>query len=84
MLEKETYWSKWARFLHEKGATDIIITLLEGAGPLRIIASQLLYAGIPFLGASGTASQWRAFASMLEDPEKSASFISFLRGEDQS
>lgn len=82
MHEDEAYWPKWAQFLHEKGATDIVASLLEGGAPLRIIASQLVYAGIPFLGSSSTSSQWCAFANMLEDPERTASFISFLRREE--
>jgi hypothetical protein len=82
MHEDEAFWPAWAQFLHEKGVTDIIASLLEGGTPLRIIASQLMYAGIPFLGTSSTASQWRAFATMLEDPARTASFISFLRGEE--
>ncbi len=81
MLEDESFWPSWARFLHEKGATELSVTLLEGAGPLRLIASQLMYASIPFFGSSAKTQQWRALAHLLEDTEKSASFISFLHGE---
>ncbi len=81
MHEDEAFWPAWAQFLHDKGATDIIASLLEGAAPLRIIASQIMHAGIPFIGSSSTAQQWRAFANLLEDPARTASFVSFLRGE---
>ena len=80
MLEDESFWPSWARFLHEKGATELSVTLLEGAGPLRLIASQLMYASIPFFGSSKGAAV-ATLAHLLEDTEKSASFISFLHGE---
>lgn len=81
--EEEAFWPTWAQFLHDKGATEFVAALLEGAAPLRIIAVQLMYAGTPFLASGPTAQKWRAFANLLEDPVKTASFISFLRGEEK-
>jgi hypothetical protein len=84
MHEDDAFWPAWAQFLHKKGVTDIIASLLEGAAPLRIIASQLIHASTPFIGSSSaTGRQWRALAGLLEDPERTALFISYLRGETQ-
>lgn len=80
--EEEAFWPTWAQFLHDKGATEFVAALLEGAAPLRIIAAQLMYAGTPFLGSRPAVQKWRAFANLLEDPVKTASFVSFLRGEE--
>lgn len=81
MHEDELFWLSWAQFLQDKGASEIAATLLEGAGPLRILASQLIFAGMPFIGSGRTSTQWQAFANLLEDQERTNSFISFLRGE---
>jgi hypothetical protein len=81
MHEDELFWPSWAQFLQEKGVKEIAATLLEGAGPLRILASQIMYSGMPFFGSHSAANQWQAFADLLEDQEKTDSFISFLRGE---
>jgi hypothetical protein len=81
MLEDRSFWFSWATFLKKKGAKDLAITLLEGAGPLRILAAQLLYAGMPFVGLSSSPNQMQALADMLDNGQKTASFISFLREE---
>ncbi len=81
MQEDRSFWPSWANFLNEKGAKSLVITILEGAGPLRILAAQILYAGIPLLRGSTPLSQWQALADMLNDGGESKSFISFLREE---
>ena len=81
MQEDRAFWLSWATFLREKGAKDLAITILEGAGPLRVLAAQVMYAGIPFFNQSKPSNPWYAFASMLDDKQESASFISFLREE---
>ncbi len=81
MQEDRAYWPAWAQFLQDRGAREIVASLLEGAGPLRIITSQLMFAGVPFLGSGGAAHQWQALADLLDDQEKTTSFVSFLREE---
>jgi hypothetical protein len=81
MQEDRSFWSSWAQFLQDKGASDLAITLLEAAGPLRILAAQFLYASLPFVGQSQTSKHWFALAGLLEDSRASQSFISFLRKE---
>lgn len=81
MHEDRSFWPSWASTLKKKGVKDLAVLLLEGAGPLRILASQALYAGIPFLNHSSHIQSWKALADLLDDPEESQSFISFLREE---
>jgi hypothetical protein len=81
MQEDRAFWPTWAQFLQDRGARELVASLLEGAGPLRIIVSQLMFAGRPFLGSGSTANQWQAFADLLDDQEKTTSFVSFLREE---
>jgi len=81
MQEDRTFWPSWAHFLQEKGARDLAISLLEAAGPLRVLTAQFFYAGLPFIRQSHLSKQWLALAGLLEDSRASQSFISFLRKE---
>jgi hypothetical protein len=54
---------------------------LDAAGPLSILAAQLIYLSQPFAGRS---SSWQAFAHLLENKEESRSFAAFLREETQT
>ncbi|HAD06987.1 MAG TPA: hypothetical protein DCE76_07480 [Anaerolineaceae bacterium] len=49
MQEVNSCWQKWANFLKERHLEEITITLLEAAGPLKFLAAQMVYAGIPLL-----------------------------------
>jgi len=82
MQENRAYWPTWAQFLQDRGARELVASLLEGSGPLRIIASQFMFAGRPFLGSGTAANQWQAIANLLDDQEQTSSFVSFLREED--
>ncbi len=79
MQDERAYWPSWAQFLQDRGARELVASLLEGAGPLRIIASQLMFAGRPFLGSGTAALKWQSLAELLDDKQETASFISFLR-----
>lgn len=81
MQEDRTFWPSWAHFLQEKGARDLAITLLEAAGPLKILAAQFFYASLPFVSKSQSSEQWLALAGMLDSRQESQSFISYLREE---
>ncbi len=81
MREDRSFWPSWAQFLQDKGARDLAITLLEAAGPLRILAAQVLYAGLPFFARGQSSQQWSALADLLDDSSASQSFISYLREE---
>ncbi|MCX6053498.1 MAG: hypothetical protein NTZ74_01010 [Chloroflexi bacterium] len=76
----KTDWSVWARTLQQKQLTGVTLTLLEGAGPVRLILSQVLFSLTPFIGSKQTDS-WTRIASLLEDPTECRSFASYLREE---
>ncbi len=82
MQDDSPYWDNWARILHNLGVTRLAASVLEGFGPLRLVAAQLIHAGTPILGNPANSNQWQALADMLEDRKKSDQFISFLKGED--
>ncbi len=82
MHEPERYWTAWAQSLHNRGIKDLAATLLDALGPLRLLLAQVLFAGLPFLDRqNGDNSQWQAFVKVLENPELSRSFTTFLRKE---
>jgi hypothetical protein len=82
MQEDESCWQKWANFLQERNLEEITITLLESAGPLKILAAQVVYAGIPLLQTfAPSKGTWLELANLLEDNQRSRDFIAYLRGE---
>ncbi|MBA4375152.1 MAG: hypothetical protein C0401_03135 [Anaerolinea sp.] len=76
----QTHWEIWARTLQQKQLTGLALTLLEGAGPIKLIFSQILLSCTPFVGQYQSGS-WQSFAQMLEDQAECQSFASFLREE---
>lgn len=72
------YWENWARTLQQNHLTGFVITLLEGASPVRMILSQTLFGVSPFFGTDQQAS-FRAFAETLDDSQQSQNFASFLK-----
>jgi hypothetical protein len=78
-MSKES-WQKWAQSLQRNHLKGIALTLLEGAGPLKMILSQVMYSTTPFLGGN-SRTQWQAIAEMLEDEKESRKFAQTLREE---
>jgi hypothetical protein len=72
------YWENWARTLQQNHLTGFVITLLEGASPVRMILAQTLFGVSPFFGTAQQAS-FRAFAETLDDSLQSQNFASFLK-----
>lgn len=73
-------WSVWSEKIHTRKMTGFVLTLLEGAGPLRYILSQGLFALVPFIDPAAHLS-WKAFAEMLENPAETRSFAAYLHEE---
>jgi hypothetical protein len=71
---------KWAQSLQRNHLRGIALTFLEGAGPLKVILSQVMLSTVPFLGGS-SRSTWQAIAEMLEDEKESRDFAQILREE---
>jgi len=76
----EESWLKWAQSLQRNHLKGIALTFLEGAGPLKMILSQVMLSTTPFLGGNSRA-EWQAFAEMLEDEKESRNFAKTLREE---
>ena len=81
---KHDYWTKWACFLQRNKLKVPVITLLEAAGPLKILLAQAMYIGQPFVGGSSSKEAWGALTRVLEDQKETEQFIHFLDGEDRS
>ncbi len=82
MQELQSICLTWANILRERKLKKITITLLEAAGPFKILAAQLLYAGMPLLEIfTPSKSIWFEMANLLEDNQHSRSFVAYLRGE---
>ncbi|MDP3450917.1 MAG: hypothetical protein Q8R87_10070 [Anaerolineaceae bacterium] len=79
MMEKK-YWADWAQTLQQKRLTGLVVTLLEGAGPLKILISQALMGFLPLFGQTRDSS-WHSFAQMLEDTAECRLFTTYLLEE---
>jgi hypothetical protein len=79
-MKEIDHWLDWSKKVHELRLTGIVLTLLDGAAPVRYILSQGLFAFLPFVNSNTTPS-WKAFAQMLEDPAAAQSFAAYLREE---
>ncbi|HPS42732.1 MAG TPA: hypothetical protein PK040_09040 [Anaerolineaceae bacterium] len=76
-------WENWTSFLQKPGIAGISEFLLEGGGPLRYLAAQVLLASTPFWKPDSRILL-TSFAEMMEDPQESTDFLVFLRqGEAQ-
>jgi len=82
MEDGRAFWSLWARKLQRLGIDQFAALLLDAAGPLKVLAAQLMVASSPFF-ASHNSQEWQALERLLEDPQESSSFASFLRQEDE-
>jgi hypothetical protein len=79
MLFNQHIWRDWARNLHQWGLDNLTASLLESAGPLTILAAQMVYIGQPFLKLAVQENKIDALAQMLEDTQQKRSFISIIR-----
>jgi hypothetical protein len=71
---------KWAQSLQQKHLRGVALTILEGAGPMKLFLSQVMLSTAPFFGGSNRAT-WQAIAEMLEDEKESREFAQILREE---
>jgi hypothetical protein len=77
-MENLDYWEKWAQTLQQRHLSGVVLTLLEGVDPLKMVISQTLL-GASVLMDNEKRTSLRTFAETLEDPLASRSFASFLR-----
>jgi len=81
MQKDRSFWPEWARFLQQSGLSELVVALLEAAGPLNSLIGQMIYAARPFLGSDVSANRLQALAGLFEDQHESRSFAAYLREE---
>ena len=72
-------WQTWAARLKGWGLQDFAASFLEAAGPIHLIGAQLVYVAQPLLGSVLPSEHLDSLASLLEEPEQTKAFISYLR-----
>lgn len=72
-------WRVWANKLQKWGLANWTASFIEAAGPLTLIAVQLMYISQPFFSRALPEEQWQALTEMLEDSGKARSFAAYLR-----
>ncbi len=78
MDSSRAYWPAWLDSLQRQNLDGLVGWLLEAAGPLKVIAAQLLYVGQPLLPAP--AAQLYALAHLLEEEDEARDFAALLKG----
>jgi len=73
------FWRGWAAALSRWGLQDAAASLLEAAGPVNLLAAQVLYLGQPLLGISHRQGGLGALVQLLEEPAQMREFIHLLR-----
>ena len=82
-MESDQYiWRDWARNLHRWGVEEWVASIMETAGPLNILAAQVVYLGQPFMKLLAPENQMNTLAEMLEDNDQRNSFINCIREAD--
>jgi hypothetical protein len=76
MSEDSALFKEWAGFLKRWGLTKLALSVLDGAGPLTLVFSQLLHMGAV---ANLADLQVKNLASVLEDDKSSALLADYLR-----
>lgn len=80
MMTEHPQWKIWAQTLQQRKLTGIAVSLLEGSGPMKMFLSQIMLSLSPLIN-QGSESQWHSIARMLEDPQESKSFMTYLLKE---
>jgi hypothetical protein len=79
-MEKNHHiWRIWSNTLHRWGVQDLVASLLEAAGPLSIVAAQLIYVGQPILRGVVPERQLVALTGLLEDDAQRDAFVNYIR-----
>lgn len=73
-------WMNWAQILKEKQLTGVAAVVLECAGPLKLILSQVMLGFLPIFDQYQN-SPWISFAHILENPTECRAFKAFLLEE---
>ncbi len=74
-------WQTWAEHLHRWGLSNLAATFLEAAGPLTLLAAQIVYLGQPMFSPFVPEDHFEALTKIFEEPGETQAFIDFLRME---
>lgn len=77
-------WRMWANKLQKWGLANWTASFIEAAGPLTLIAAQLVYITQPFISKALPEEHWQALTELLEDSGKTHHFAAYLREGDLS
>jgi hypothetical protein len=73
----------WAGRLRHWRLNQITASLLEAGGPLKIIGAQLVFISQPMFSGLLSSDNLDLLAEILEKPERTSTFVQFLREEAQ-
>jgi hypothetical protein len=79
MNENRHIWRIWEQTLHRWGVREWVASFLEAAGPLNLLAAQVVYLGQPLMVGAVPAGSLEALARVLENPTERQAFVHFLR-----
>jgi hypothetical protein len=82
-LENQQVMQDWAARLQQWHLHQITAGLLEAGGPLKLIGAQLVFISQPLFSGLLSGDRIDLLAEILEEPEKTNTFVQFLREEAQ-
>lgn len=78
-MEQEQIWKTWAEHLRHWRLGGFVAWFLDSASPVHLVGAQLVYIGQPVLEAFVPQGQFKALASILEQPAQAQAFATYLR-----
>lgn len=79
MRENHHIWQRWATVLHRWGMQGMVAWLLDALGPFHLFGAQLVYVSQPLLSVFVPESDMDALAQILEKPQSTRAFLTFLK-----
>lgn len=79
MDAKQHIWQVWARSLHRWGLEEVAAAFLEAGGPLNLVLAQGIYLVQPLVSSQASKSHLETLADILEEPQETRSFVTYLR-----
>jgi hypothetical protein len=81
MESDQHLWQVWTDRFHRWGIAEWSAEILESAGPLTILAAQIVYLSQPILSWFVPENHLHSAARILEQPDQLSEFIKMLRQE---
>ena len=77
----QTKWRSWVQALHRWGIAEDTAALLEAAGPLTLIAAQVIYFSQPLFRMFQFDTDLKEMVCIFEDGRRKDDFIALLRAD---